>query len=127
MFGRGDLSSIRSLLVLLPDRLIADHPKLANARAHVSGRPEPLAVDRLPSISLRQVVDIQVGLGGERLSEREVEVLRLVATGASNATIADQLVIAPSTVKRHLNNIYGKLDVGSRTQAVARARELTVL
>jgi LuxR family maltose regulon positive regulatory protein len=127
LFERGDLSSVRSLLVLLPDRLIADHPRLVEARARVSGRPEPLAADRLSSASAQAVPDIPIGIGGERLSEREVEILRLVATGASNADIADRLVIAPSTVKRHLNNIYGKLDVGSRTQALARARELTVL
>jgi LuxR family maltose regulon positive regulatory protein len=63
----------------------------------------------------------------EPLTDRELEVLRLVEAGASNARIAKQLVIAPGTVKRHLNNIYAKLDVGSRTHAVARARELGVL
>jgi LuxR family maltose regulon positive regulatory protein len=63
----------------------------------------------------------------EPLTDREMEVLRLVEAGASNASVADRLVIAPSTVKRHLNNIYAKLDVGSRTQAVARARELSLL
>jgi LuxR family maltose regulon positive regulatory protein len=68
-----------------------------------------------------------IRLGGERLSEREIEVLRFVAAGASNAAVAEHLVIAPSTVKRHLGNIYGKLDVASRTQAIARARDLTLL
>jgi LuxR family maltose regulon positive regulatory protein len=58
------------------------------------------------------------------LSERELEVLRLIADGFSNAEIAQRLVIALGTVKRHINNIYGKLGVQSRTQAVARAREL---
>jgi LuxR family maltose regulon positive regulatory protein len=60
----------------------------------------------------------------EPLSERELEVLRLIAEGHSNQAIADRLVVAVSTVKRHINNIYGKLDVQSRTQALARAREL---
>jgi len=63
----------------------------------------------------------------ERLSERELEVLRLIAAGFSNQEIAGRLVIAPSTVKRHINNIYGKLQVGSRTQAVAVARSLDIL
>jgi LuxR family maltose regulon positive regulatory protein len=60
-------------------------------------------------------------------SERELEVLRLITAGLSNQEIADQLVVALSTVKWHINNLYGKLGVGSRTQAVARARELHLL
>jgi LuxR family maltose regulon positive regulatory protein len=60
----------------------------------------------------------------EPLSERELEVLRLVVAGLSNPEIAQELVIAVSTVKSHVNHIYGKLGVVSRTQAVARAREL---
>ena len=63
----------------------------------------------------------------EPLSERELEVLGLIAAGLSNQEIADRLIIAPGTVKRHINNIYGKLQVGSRTQAVAVARELRIL
>jgi len=63
----------------------------------------------------------------EPLSERELEVLRLIAEGLSNAEIAEKLVIAQGTVKRHINNIYGKLGVTSRTQAVARGRELNLL
>jgi LuxR family transcriptional regulator, maltose regulon positive regulatory protein len=63
----------------------------------------------------------------EPLSERELEVLRLIADGFSNAEIAGKLVIAQGTVKRHINNIYGKLGVQSRTQAVAKAREIRLL
>ena len=58
------------------------------------------------------------------LSERELEVLHLVAQGASNQEVAETLVLSAQTVKRHLSNIYSKLEVGNRTHAVARARAL---
>jgi LuxR family transcriptional regulator, maltose regulon positive regulatory protein len=58
------------------------------------------------------------------LSERELEVLRLICAGKSNQEIADELFLALDTVKRHTNNLYGKLDVGRRTQAVMEARRL---
>ncbi|HSL31346.1 MAG TPA: LuxR C-terminal-related transcriptional regulator [Anaerolineales bacterium] len=60
----------------------------------------------------------------EPLTPRELEVLHLIAAGHSNQAIADQLVITLSAVKKHTGNIFGKLNVNSRTQAVARAREL---
>jgi LuxR family maltose regulon positive regulatory protein len=63
----------------------------------------------------------------DRLSERELEVLRLVAKGLSNRQIADALFVTLGTVKKHLNNIFGKLQVKNRTQAVARSRELNLL
>ena len=63
----------------------------------------------------------------EPLSERELEVLRLVADGLSNSEIAERLFLAVGTVKTHVHNIYGKLGAPSRTQAIARARELNLL
>lgn len=61
------------------------------------------------------------------LTDREKDVLRLLAGGLTNKQIANQLVVAPSTIKQHLKNIFRKLDVHSRTQAVARGRELNLL
>jgi LuxR family maltose regulon positive regulatory protein len=61
------------------------------------------------------------------LSERELEVVRLMAAGCSNQAIAGELVIAIGTAKRHVANIFDKLDVRNRTEAVAKARQLNLL
>jgi DNA-binding CsgD family transcriptional regulator/pimeloyl-ACP methyl ester carboxylesterase len=61
------------------------------------------------------------------LSQRELEALGLITDGLSNQDIADKLVISVGTVKTHLSRIYSKLEVRSRTQAIARARELGLL
>ena len=63
----------------------------------------------------------------EPLSERELEMLDLVAAGRSNREIAEATFITVGTVKKHLNNVFGKLGVKNRTEAVARARELDLL
>jgi LuxR family maltose regulon positive regulatory protein len=63
----------------------------------------------------------------EPLTPREIEVLQLVAEGLSNREIARRLSISLSTVKRHNANIYGKLSVNNRTQAVSRARNIGLL
>jgi LuxR family maltose regulon positive regulatory protein len=63
----------------------------------------------------------------EPLSDREVQVLRLVAAGRSNREIADELVVVLDTVKKHVGHILDKLGAANRTQAVARARELGLL
>jgi LuxR family maltose regulon positive regulatory protein len=61
------------------------------------------------------------------LSERELEVLQLIAAGKSNSRIAQELFVTAGTVKTHIRNIYRKLDAHSRTQALVRARELNLL
>jgi LuxR family maltose regulon positive regulatory protein len=63
----------------------------------------------------------------EPLSARELEVLQLIAQGLSNKEIAQQLFLSLATVKWHASNIYGKLAVSNRTQAVAQARALGIL
>lgn len=91
-------------------------------------------IERLESI----VIDLAKGTPGgtvlreeepsliptDSLTAREVQVLHLVARGMSNREIADNLELAAGTVKRHLSNIFEKLQVGNRTRAVARARFL---
>jgi LuxR family maltose regulon positive regulatory protein len=62
----------------------------------------------------------------EPLTAREVEVLKLIEAGSSNQDIAEQFVISIPTVKRHISNIYAKLGVKSRTQAVAIGKELKI-
>ena len=61
------------------------------------------------------------------LNERELEVLRLLASGMSNKEIAEALFIAVGTVKWHASHIYTKLGVKNRGQAVAKARELQLI
>ena len=63
----------------------------------------------------------------EPLTERELEVLRLLRTNLSSPEIAEQLFVAPSTVRSHTKSIYGKLDAHSRREAVERAKELGLL
>ena len=57
------------------------------------------------------------------LSDRELEVLDLIARGMSNQQIVDRLVISPKTVRNHISNIFSKLQVRDRAEAVVRARE----
>ena len=63
----------------------------------------------------------------EPLSQRELEVLKLIARGLSNQEIAGELIVSINTVKAHTKNIYGKLDVHGRMQATQRAQELQLL
>ena len=63
----------------------------------------------------------------EPLSEREIEVLSLIAHGLRNETVGERLFISTHTVKAHTRSIYAKLDVHSRTEAVAKARKLGLL
>jgi LuxR family maltose regulon positive regulatory protein len=72
---------------------------------------------------------VAAGAGGlvEPLSDRELQVLRLLAAGRSNRQIADELVVVVDTVKKHVGHILDKLGAANRTQAVARARALDML
>ena len=74
---------------------------------------ENVSAPRVPAVQLL-----------EPLSDREQEILQSIDTGLSNREIADKLYISVSTVKTHINNLYGKLGASSRTQALAIARKL---
>ncbi|RYP86825.1 LuxR family transcriptional regulator [Nocardioides guangzhouensis] len=81
--------------------------------ASLGATPDASAVRRL----------LEPGAAPDGLTPREVEVLRLVASGRSNGQIADELVLSEKTVARHLSNIFTKIGVGSRTAAAAYAYE----
>lgn len=93
--------------------------------------PEPAPVIRQAPPEPRPAKEPATGLVAQRmhssrvepLSERELEVLRLLAEGLSSAEIAAQLYLSPNTLKAHTQNIYSKLDVHSRVQAINKARE----
>ncbi len=74
---------------------------------------------------IRETIDQSMLI--EPLTDREMDVLRLISTGDSNQAIAEKLFISVSAVKKHTSNILGKLIVTSRTHAVARARQLKLL
>jgi LuxR family maltose regulon positive regulatory protein len=81
----------------------------------------------LSAAATTKAIEAETSPQVDPLSERELEILRLIALGYSNTEIAQELVVAIGTVKSHTGNIYAKLGVRSRTKAVARARELNLL
>ena len=118
---------MRILLQRLDANVVASRPDYVPLiLAAFAARPGAVAVRVKPSAVPSAPTSAPAPLS-EPLTEREREVLRLIAAGHSNAEIAKALVIALSTVKTHTNTIFGKLGVASRTQAVARARELHLL
>ncbi len=109
-------------------------PKVATKLLMEFGRRSPPQVEPAPSSGIRgggesapkaAAGDNAVQACGslEELSQREADVLRLLALGASNRDIADQLVLAEGTVKNHVSNILMKLHAANRTQAANLARE----
>lgn len=110
--------------------LLKDAPseKLAEA-VRVAARGETFLQ---PSVAAKVVAEFArlsrktVGTGNsviEPLSERELEILRLIAKGASNREIAGALFLAEGTVKNHVSNILGKLEIRDRTQAALEAKD----
>jgi LuxR family transcriptional regulator, maltose regulon positive regulatory protein len=129
------LMNLRSRMEKQPSGL--DHPILVYLEKLVSAlewavekqAPDhPYKVDLIrPAHLIEAEVQQAKTMLVEPLSERELEVLRLIAQGLSNTQISQRLVVALSTVKGHNLRIFGKLQVQNRTEAVARARELGLL
>ena len=84
-----------------------------------TGRVPPSRVTAALARALRGAGGLELGL-----TERELEVLRLVAAGRSNREIAGELFISPKTASVHVSNILGKLGVASRGEAAAKAHSL---
>ncbi|RRD61168.1 response regulator transcription factor [Leucobacter sp. OH1287] len=100
---------------LLKDAAPAELLRAARAAANGSSVIAPLVAEKL----VQRMRDPQPDL-----TQRELDVLRALAGGASNKQISEQLFIGATTVKTHLARIYAKLGVSSRTAALVRAREL---
>jgi DNA-binding CsgD family transcriptional regulator len=98
--------------------------ELCAGEATLTAQFIPGGADRLDAILLRQRAPLRTGamlaLG---LTNREIEVLRMLAHGLSNGQIALELALSERTIAKHLEHIYAKLGVGNRTAAVARARD----
>jgi LuxR family maltose regulon positive regulatory protein len=108
--------------------------------------PELLRMDGLDGKHKKYISKLMAALSGQRgettdealfikvqgeiiepLTKRELEVLRLMCEGLSNQDIADQLIVSINTVKKHTSNVYAKLGVRNRAQAVLRAREIELV
>ena len=116
LLDRHQLGTVQSDYVRTILRAFAGSPP---ARA---GLPAPMEERATAEAALVQPAALV-----ETLTKRELEILHLVADGCSNQEIAGRLVLSLHTVKRHISNIFAKLGVNSRTQALARARQLRLL
>src|SRR5262249_60386167 len=105
-------------------RFPAGTPGASRGRPRAAFQPGDI---RAASPSRKLTARVEVGGLAEPLSDRELEVLRLLAAGMANKQIANELVVALETAKKHVSHILGKLGAANRTQAVARARELGLL
>jgi LuxR family transcriptional regulator, maltose regulon positive regulatory protein len=115
---------------------------MANFRVWIEKQPQDTAVEAVIQYASKLLSAFSPVSNGEReiqnrqstipnllepLTDRELEVLRLMAQGLSNPEIAVKLIVAESTVKKHINHLFDKLDVETRVQAINKARELKLI
>jgi LuxR family maltose regulon positive regulatory protein len=105
---------------------IAGHPEGTDPRYAATLLSAFKAPSKVPALT-GAAAAVSTTTLSEPVTSREVEVLQLVAAGLSNAQIADRMYLSTGTIKRHLYNIFTKLDVDSRLSAVRRAQELGLL
>ena len=106
---------------------LRDHERKKGPTPYLDSLLEAFFPEKRTSQSTKTGKDVSLHPLLDPLSERELEVLRLLARGASNQEIAEVLVVALSTVKHHVSMILSKLGASNRTQAVAQARSLGLL
>ncbi len=111
-------------MVPLLSHFVSCYQQQSTYQPHILAYTEQV-LSLLPVASSEESIDVAPSL--ELLTKRELEVLQLIAEGLSNRKIAEKLVVAESTLKTHAKNIYGKLGVNSRVQALAKAKELNIL
>ena len=105
-----------------PAQLIEALHFLREGQVHSSPRIAAAVVERIAALE-KERKPVPPPQGWEPLTEREREILELVAQGRSNADITAQLVVSPKTVRNHVSNIFSKLQVRDRSEAIVRARE----
>jgi LuxR family maltose regulon positive regulatory protein len=104
------LAISQNIAPIYASKLLADFPKDIQ---------DAVQYDKILTVNKQSLI--------EPLSEREIDVLRLMAGGYKYQEIAERLVISINTVRHHTRNVYSKLDVNNRTQAIGRAKELNLL
>jgi LuxR family maltose regulon positive regulatory protein len=105
----------------------ASRASLEEAAACLARAPDPGNVAERLENARRELAAPRPDLAGEKLSERERDVLRLLATELTQREIGVELYVSLNTVKTHTKHIFRKLDVADRRQAVARAHELGLI
>jgi len=116
----------RTLLLIAQQHALAPR-YTATLLAAFQAEPAVASSAAPPSTPVQGVFAPRVQPLVEAITERELEVLHLIAQGLTNQEIAAQLIISVATVKRHISNLYGKLGVTHRTEALVRAQALALL